>query len=62
MHTLPSRLRKGAITVCGLVALISPLLLWMAWSTTMFWAILAAGCGAILVIYLLVWSSPDETF
>lgn len=57
-----SWLRNGAITVCGLVALTSPLLLWMAWSTTTFWLVLAAGCGAIVVIYLLVWSSRDQAF
>jgi hypothetical protein len=62
MLELPSWLRNGAITVCGLIALFSPLLLWMAWSITMFWAVLAGGCGALLAIYFLIWSSPDETF
>jgi peptidoglycan/LPS O-acetylase OafA/YrhL len=53
-------LREAAITVCGLIALISPVVLWTAWSTTVFYAVLAAGCGAILIIYLLVTWSPDE--
>jgi hypothetical protein len=53
-------LREAAITVCGLVALISPVVLWTAWSKPVFYAVLAAGCGAILIIYLLVVLSPDE--
>ena len=41
-------LREGAITLCGLIALISPVVLWTAWSTSVFCAVLAIGCGAIL--------------
>ena len=52
--------REALITICGLVALISPVVLWTAWSTTVFYAVLAAGCGAVLVIYLLITYSPDE--
>ena len=55
-----SCLRDALITTCGLIALISPVVLWTAWSTTIFFAVLAGGCGAILVIYLLIAFSPDE--
>jgi hypothetical protein len=55
-------LRSIVITVLGLLALFTPLLLWTAWSTTMFWLILAAGCGAVVAIFLLVRLSPDKTF
>lgn len=48
------------ITVCGLVALFTPLLLWLAWSPWAFWLCMAAGCAALLIIYGLIWSSPDE--
>jgi hypothetical protein len=48
------------ITVCGLIALFTPLLLWVAWSKGMFWLIIAGGCAALLIIYALIWSSPDE--
>ena len=57
---LLSWLREALIMVCGLIALISPVVLWTAWSTTVFYAVLAAGCGAILIIYLLIAWSPDE--
>ena len=55
-------LREALITICGLIALISPVVLWTAWSTTAFYAVLAAGCGAILAIYLLIALSADEDF
>jgi hypothetical protein len=55
-------IRGAAITVLGLIALFTPLLLWTAWSTTMFWLILAVGCGAVVAIFLLVRLSPDKTF
>jgi hypothetical protein len=57
---LLSWLREAVITLCGLIALISPVVLWTAWSTTVFSAVLAVGCGAILVVYLLIAFSPDE--
>ena len=53
-------LREAVITVCGLIALISPVVLWTAWSTTIFYAVLAVGCGSILTIYLLIVWSPDD--
>ena len=55
-------LREAVITICGLIALVSPVVLWTAWSTTVFYAVLAAGCGAVLIIYLLIAFSPDEDF
>ena len=55
-------IRHIAITVCGLIALVTPLLLWTAWSRPMFWFIIAVGCAAILAIFLLVRWRPDEKF
>jgi len=57
---LLSWLREALITICGLIALISPVVLWTAWSKPVFYAVLAAGCGSILIIYLLIALSPDE--
>jgi len=57
---LLSWLREAVITVCGLIALISPVVLWTAWSKDVFYAVLAVGCGAILVIYVLIASAPEE--
>jgi hypothetical protein len=43
-----------AITVFGLIALSSPLFLWLAWNRSVFWVVLALGCGAVLALFLLV--------
>lgn len=59
---LPRRLRHGLITLLGLVTLLCPLLLWTAWSKTVFWAVLAAASGAILLIWLLLQSAPEDDF
>jgi hypothetical protein len=65
---IASRDRRSAlirgilITVCGLVALLTPLLLWTAWSPRMFWLIIASGCAALLILYVLIWTSRDGDF
>lgn len=53
-------LRNVAITVCGLIALFAPLLLWMAWNRAVFWIVLAVGCGAVVAVFLLVRMAPEE--
>ena len=54
--------RSILITACGLVALFTPLFLWVAWSQWAFWLIIACGCAALLVIYVLIWTAPDKRF
>lgn len=53
-------LRNIAITVCGLIALFAPLFLWMAWNKPVFWVVLAVGCGAVVVVFLLVRLAPED--
>jgi hypothetical protein len=55
-------IRNIAITVCGLIALFTPLLLWTAWSRPMFWLIIGVGCAAVLTILLLIRRWPHEKF
>jgi hypothetical protein len=55
-------LRRIAVTVFGLIALATPLLLWVAWSRPVFWLVIAVGCGAVLAILLLIRSWPHERF
>ncbi len=54
--------RSALITFCGLVALFTPLALWVAWSQWAFWLIIACGCAALVIIYLVLEHSPDEFF
>jgi hypothetical protein len=53
-------LREALITISGLVALISPVGLWTAWSPAVFLSVLASGCAAILVACLLILAAPDD--
>lgn len=66
MHLLvgkiPRRIRNNCITICGMVTLFSPLLLWIAWSKFLLYAILIAFCIALVVLYVLVRYYPDEYF
>ena len=55
-----SMLRNMAITLFGLIALCSPLFLWLAWNRAVFWVVLAVGCGAVLALFLLVRIAPEE--
>jgi hypothetical protein len=53
-------LREAVITVCGLIALISPVALWVTWSTTSFYVVLTVACSAILIVYLVIMCSPED--
>ncbi|MGH6903956.1 MAG: hypothetical protein ACREIR_14575 [Geminicoccaceae bacterium] len=55
-------IRNIAVTVLGLVALMTPLLLWVAWSRPLFWLIILVGCAAILALLLLIRWWPHERF
>lgn len=60
LATIPKRVRQSAISAFGLVALISPLFLWATWSPLSFRIVLYGGVAAVVLIYLLIWSSPDD--
>jgi hypothetical protein len=50
------------IACCALIALVAPLLLWISWSKTGFFIILATAAVAVGIIQLLVWLYPDDPF
>jgi len=50
------------IAACGLVPLLTPLVVWAAWSPPVFWLIMAAGGAALLTIHVLIWTFRDEDF
>jgi hypothetical protein len=45
---------EGAIVVFGLIALVCPLALWIAWTETILLSVLAVGLFSIAACYLLV--------
>lgn len=53
------RFLNFAINLCGFIALVTPLALWVAWTVPIFWAVLATGCGALLAVSVLVRFLPD---
>ena len=56
---IPAAVRQACLTVCGLIAMVTPLLLWIASKTVFCW-VLTIGCTSIAIIYLLVMFSPEE--
>jgi uncharacterized membrane protein len=54
------RIVQGGITACGVVLMITPLVLWVAWSKLVLFLALAAVALAILVTLILVWLSPED--
>lgn len=59
-NAAPRLLRDIGITLGGVIALLAPLALWVAWSPAVFSVILLIGCAAIGIVFLLVWLSKDE--
>ena len=57
---LPVSWIRLVMSVCGMVAMVTPLLLWVSWTKAMFWGVLGAGGGAIAVFMLLVWLAPGK--
>ena len=59
---VPSDLRYKLVAIFGLVALAAPLALWVSMTLWGLRLILAIWAASILIISLLIWSSPDEYF
>ena len=59
---VPTRFFNVCISLCGLVVLVAPLALWIAWTKMIFFSILGASFIALLVIVTIAWLTPDEPF
>ncbi len=57
---IPSGPRYWIISVCGFIALATPLALWISMTVWGMRLILIIFAVAICLICLMVWSSPDE--
>jgi|GEM_PF-3880384 len=60
LSRIPTVRRSQLIAAAGMVLLLTPLGLWMAMTVAIFKVLLGIWCIAFLIIYVLVWSSPDE--
>lgn len=54
------RLFDYALSVFGMIILLSPLALWMSWSQTIFYIILGTGLGAMAAVAVMVTLFPEK--
>ena len=50
------------IAGCALIAMVTPLLLWVSWSKTGFFIIIGTAATCVSIIWLLIWLYPDDPF
>lgn len=62
LERIPRSVRYWLITTCSLITLFAPLLLWVVMSLVGYKILLAVWGLAILIIYILILTSPDEYF
>lgn len=58
----PPRLVRVGISICGLYALVTPLLLWISWNAVVLIAVLSLFLFSIAAILVLVWLNPEDHF
>ncbi len=49
-----------AISVLGFIAILTPLTLWLSWSTTVYYLALSVGVGACLIVVALTKLFPER--
>jgi len=62
LDRVPVKVIDRVIAGCALVALVAPLLLWISWSKTGFFIIIATAAAAVGIIWVLIWVYPEDPF
>lgn len=57
---IPRVVRYRIISVCGMICLVTPLALWISMTIWGFQLILTVFFVSMVVLSLMIWSSPDE--
>lgn len=57
---IPRDTRHRVISLCGFICLVTPLALWISMTVWGFQLILTVWFAAMIVLSLMIWSSPDE--
>ena len=57
---MPEWLWRVLLALCGMVLLLAPLLLWVAWTRSGYLAVLASAGVAMFIAYLLVHHAPEH--
>lgn len=60
LSRIPRGVRHRVISLCGFICLATPLALWISMTIWGFKLILGVFCIAMLLLTLMIWSSPDE--
>jgi hypothetical protein len=50
------------IAGCALIAMVTPLLLWVSWSKTGFFIIIGTAATCVGIIWVLIWLYPEDPF
>ena len=60
LERIPGGIRYSIISLCGFIYLATPLALWISMTIWGMQLVLAIWLGAMIILSLLIWSSPDE--
>jgi ABC-type uncharacterized transport system permease subunit len=60
LSKIPRSVRQNIISFCGFICLFTPLALWLSITIWGMRLILAVWLTAMIVLSLMIWSSPDE--
>lgn len=61
LSKIPRSTRSWIISLCGIAALVAMLMMWASMALGVYKLSIGIWCIAILIIYIMEWSSPDET-
>ena len=59
---VPDAVANALLMICGLIVLVTPLGLWVAWTTQIFFAVLAGGLIAFFIALAVIAAAPDGEF
>ena len=59
---MPDVLANSLLTLCGLIVLVTPLGLWVAWTKEIFFAVLIVGIAAFFIATALIATAPNDEF
>ena len=59
---IPDAVANALLVICGLIVLVTPLGLWVAWTTQIFFAVLIGGLIAFFIALAVIATAPDGEF
>lgn len=59
---VPDAFANALLTICGLIVLVTPLALWVAWTKQIFFAVLGGGLIAFFIALAVIATAPDGDF